>query len=71
MYKRQIEAGPKLVNSFLDAGLCDQFVIYKSNRDLGQNSVPWFENKNALIKKGFKLKARSYIESDVKEVYTI
>ena len=66
-----IEAGPKLVNSFLDAGLCDQFVIYKSNRDLGQNGVPWFENKNALIKKGFKLKARSYIVSDVKEVYTI
>ena len=40
-----VEAGPNLVNAFLDNNLVDEIIIYKSNITLGDEGVSWFENK--------------------------
>ena len=38
-----VEAGPNLVNAFLDNDLVDEIIIYKSNITLGDEGVSWFE----------------------------
>ena len=63
-----IEAGPKLVNAFLDNYLVDEIIIYKSNITLGDEGVSWFENKT-IESLGFDLKSSLKINGDSKETY--
>ena len=64
-----VEAGPKLVNSFLSDGLVDELIIYESPDLLGSNGVNWFEEDNAVENFGFKLESSYKIESDLKKIY--
>ena len=63
-----VEAGPKLVNAFLKNRLCDRLVIYKSQVEIGNDGVNWFENDNVLDKYGFKIKSNYTIGPDIKMV---
>ena len=47
-----VEAGPKLVNSFIKNELCDQLIIYESNKELGDAGVPWFDSPNLIFPPG-------------------
>ena len=64
-----VEAGPKLVNSFLNECLVDKLIIYKSSMELGPNGVSWFREDNAVEKLGFNLESSYKIESDTKKIY--
>ena len=63
-----VEAGPNLVNAFLDNHLVDEIIIYKSNITLGNEGVSWFENKT-IESLGFDLKSSLKINDDSKETY--
>ena len=63
-----VEAGPNLVNAFLDNDLVDVIIIYKSNITLGDEGVSWFENKT-IESLGFDLKSSFKINDDSKETY--
>ena len=63
-----VEAGPNLVNAFLDNYLVDEVIIYKSNIILGDEGVSWFENKT-IESLGFDLKSSLKINGDSKETY--
>ena len=63
-----VEAGPNLVNAFLDNYLVDEIIIYKSNITLGDEGVSWFENKT-IESLGFDLKSSFKINDDSKETY--
>ena len=63
-----VEAGPNLVNAFLDNDLVDEIIIYKSNITLGDEGVSWFENKT-IESLGFDLKSSFKINDDSKETY--
>ena len=63
-----VEAGPNLVNAFLDNYLVDEIIIYKSNIILGDEGVSWFENKT-IESLGFDLKSSLKINGDSKETY--
>ena len=63
-----VEAGPSLVNAFLDNDLVDEIIIYKSNIMLGDEGVSWFENKT-IESFGFDLKSSFKINDDRKETY--
>ena len=64
-----VEAGPKLVNSFLNESLVDKLIIYESSMELGPNGVSWFKEDNAVEKLGFNLESSYKIESDTKKIY--
>ena len=63
-----VEAGPSLVNAFLDNDLVDEIIVYKSNITLGDEGVSWFENKT-IESLGFDLKSSLKINGDSKETY--
>ena len=63
-----VEAGPNLVNAFLDNHLVDEIIIYKSNITLGDEGVSWFENKT-IESLGFDLKSSFKINDDSNETY--
>ena len=63
-----VEAGPNLVNAFLDNHLVDEIIIYKSNITLGDEGVSWFENKT-IESLDFDLKSSLKINDDIKETY--
>ena len=63
-----VEAGPNLVNAFLDNHLVDEIIIYKSNITLGDEGVSWFENKT-IESLDFDLKSSLKINGDSKETY--
>lgn len=64
-----VEAGPKLVNSFLNESLVDKLIIYESSMELGPNGVSWFKEDNAVEKLGFNIESSYKIESDTKKIY--
>jgi diaminohydroxyphosphoribosylaminopyrimidine deaminase/5-amino-6-(5-phosphoribosylamino)uracil reductase len=64
-----VEAGPKLVNSFLDEGLCDELIVYQSPDKLGENGVSWFQNEAIIDKYGLSLKSSYTIDRDKKTVF--
>ena len=64
-----VEAGPKLVNSFLDEGLCDEMIVYQSPDKLGENGVSWFQNEAIIDKYGLSLKSSYTIDRDKKTVF--
>ena len=64
-----VEAGPKLVNSFLNEELCDQLIVYQSPDKLGDDGVSWFENEAMIDKYGLSLKSSYTIDRDKKAVF--
>ena len=64
-----VEAGPKLVQGFLENGLCDQLIVYQSPDKLGENGVSWFEGGRAIDKYGLSLKSSFTIDRDKKSVF--
>ena len=64
-----VEAGPKLVNSFLNEELCDQLIVYQSPDKLGDDGVSWFENEAMIDKYGLRLKSSYTIDRDKKTVF--
>ena len=52
-----VEAGPRLVNSFLKEGLCDEMIIYQSPDQLGEDGVSWSLNDAMIDKYGLSLKS--------------
>jgi len=64
-----VEAGPKLANAFLKTDHVDELIIYKSQKELGENGVSWFEQDSAVENYGFKLESSCKIGSDLKEIY--
>ena len=64
-----VEAGPKLANAFLKSGHVDELIIYKSQKELGENGISWFVQDNAVENYGFKLESSCKIGSDLKEIY--
>jgi len=64
-----VEAGPKLINSFLNEDYVDELIIYESTSKLGPNGVNWFKEDNAVENLGFKLESTYKIESDTKKIF--
>ena len=64
-----VEAGPKLVNAFLDSGKVDEVIIYQSQNNLGLDGVNWFKEDNAVEKLNFKLESSYNIKADTKKIY--
>jgi diaminohydroxyphosphoribosylaminopyrimidine deaminase/5-amino-6-(5-phosphoribosylamino)uracil reductase len=64
-----VEAGPKLVNSFLNEELCDQLIVYQSPDKLGDDGVSWFENEAMIDKCDLSLKSSYTIDRDKKTVF--
>jgi riboflavin biosynthesis pyrimidine reductase len=64
-----IEAGPKLVNAFLDTGLVDEVIEYKSSEPLGEKGVSWLKKNTTIENLGFKLESTCKIKSDIKNIY--
>ena len=64
-----VEAGPKLVRAFLKEDLCEELIEYKSPNNLGDASVPWFEDNEGIDKFNFNLKSSYTIDRDLKYFY--
>ncbi len=63
-----VEAGPKLVNSFLEK-YADELIIYTSTKILGESGVDWFAKDNAIENYNFTLKSSCKIGTDLKQVF--
>jgi diaminohydroxyphosphoribosylaminopyrimidine deaminase/5-amino-6-(5-phosphoribosylamino)uracil reductase len=64
-----VEAGPKLVNSFLKEGIVDELIVYTSAKKLEKRGVHWFQENNAIENYGFKLESSYKIDTDLKEIF--
>ena len=64
-----VEAGPKLVNSFLIEGIVDELIVYTSAKKLEKRGVNWFQENNAIENYGFKLESSYKINTDLKEIF--
>ena len=64
-----VEAGPKLVNSFLKEGIVDELIVYTSAKKLEKRGVNWFQKNNAIENYGFKLESSYKIDTDLKEIF--
>ena len=64
-----VEAGPKLVNSFLKEGIVDELIVYTSRKKLEKRGVNWFQENNAIENYGFKLESSYKIDTDLKEIF--
>jgi diaminohydroxyphosphoribosylaminopyrimidine deaminase/5-amino-6-(5-phosphoribosylamino)uracil reductase len=64
-----VEAGPKLVNSFLEEGIVDELIVYTSAKKLEKRGVNWFQENNAIENYGFKLESSYKIDTDLKEIF--
>ena len=65
-----VEAGPKLVRAFLKEDLCEELIEYKSPNNLGDASVPWFEDNEGIDKFNFNLKSSYTIDRDKKSIFS-
>ena len=64
-----VEAGPKLVESFLKESLCDRFISYQSPNQLGDEGISWSSVLNIIEKNGFNLTSSYTIDRDIKRVF--
>ena len=64
-----VEAGPKLVESFLKDGLCDRLNSYQSPEPLGNEGISWSAVLNIIEKNGFNLTSSYTIDRDIKRVF--
>ena len=64
-----VEAGPSLVNAFLEDGLCEELVVYQSPNPIGAKGVCWFDDGNTIEKFGFKHTSSYTIDRDKKTIF--
>ena len=64
-----VEAGPNLVNAFLNEGIVDELIVYTSTKILGKKGVNWFDGDNTIENYGFKLESSYKINTDTKEIF--
>ena len=64
-----VEAGPKLVESFLKDSLCDCLISYQSPNRLGDKGISWSSVLNIIEKNGFNLTSSYTIDRDIKRVF--
>tara|TARA_B100000674_G_scaffold362723_1_gene305432 strand:- start:235 stop:1230 length:996 start_codon:yes stop_codon:yes gene_type:complete len=64
-----VEAGPKLVESFLKDGLCDRLISYQSPRPHDNQGISWSPVLNIIEKNGFNLTSSYTIDRDIKRVF--
>ena len=64
-----VEAGPKLVQSFLKDGLCDRLISYQSSKPLGNQGISWSPVLKIIEKNGFNLTSSYTIDRDIKRVF--
>ena len=64
-----VEAGPSLVNAFLEDGLCEELVVYQSPNPIGANGVSWFDDGNTIENFGFKHTSSYTIDRDKKTIF--
>ena len=64
-----VEAGPKLVESFLKDDLCDRFISYQSPNRLGDEGISWSSVLNIIEKNRFNLTSSYTIDRDIKRVF--
>ena len=64
-----VEAGPNLVNAFLNEGIVDELIVYTSTKILGEKGVNWFDGNNTIENYGFKLESSYKINTDTKEIF--
>jgi len=64
-----VEAGPSLVNAFLEDGLCEELVVYQSPNPIGTKGVSWFDDGNTIEKFGFKHTSSYTIDRDKKTTF--
>ncbi len=64
-----VEAGPKLVESFLKDGLCDRLISYQSPKPLGNQGISWSPVLKIIEKNGFNLTSSYTIDRDIKRVF--
>ena len=69
-----IEAGPKVITNFLNAGLVDRIVLCRAGKLFGSDAIPFIENQNLQKiehSKNFVLKESFIIKEDVIEFWDI
>ena len=64
-----VEAGPSLVNAFLEDGLCEELVVYQSPNPIGTKGISWFDDGNTIEKFGFKHTSSYTIDRDKKTTF--
>ena len=64
-----VEAGPSLVNAFLEDGLCEELVVYQSPNPIGAKGISWFDDGNTIEKFGFKHTSSYTIDRDKKTTF--
>ena len=64
-----VEAGPKLVESFLKDGLCDRLISYQSPEPLGNKGISWLSVLKIIEKNSFNLTSSYTIDRDIKRVF--
>ena len=65
-----VEAGPDLVNAFLEENLCDELVVYKSPDKLGDKGISWFKDEKGFDNFNFNLKSSYTIDRDKKSIFS-
>ena len=65
-----VEAGPKLVESFLKDGLCDRLISYQSPEPLSNKGISWLSVLKIIEKNSFNLTSSYTIDRDIKRVFT-
>ena len=65
-----VEAGPNLVNAFLEENLCDELVVYKSPDKLGDKGISWFKDEKGFDNFNFNLKSSYTIDRDKKSIFS-
>ncbi len=64
-----VEAGPKLVESFLKDGLCDRLISYQSPKPYGNKGISWLSVLKIIEKNSFNLTSSYTIDRDIKRVF--
>ena len=64
-----VEAGPKLVESFLKDGLCDRLISYQSPEPHGNKGISWLSVLKIIEKNSFNLTSSYTIDRDIKRVF--
>jgi diaminohydroxyphosphoribosylaminopyrimidine deaminase/5-amino-6-(5-phosphoribosylamino)uracil reductase len=72
MHDILLESGPKLISSFIEANLIDEFIIYIAPKILSNTALSFFngdDSKSPFYSDEFELIEESVIKKDKKLIY--
>lgn len=72
MHDILLESGPKLISSFIEANLIDEFIIYIAPKILSNTALPFFngdDSKSPFNSNEFELIEESVIKKDKKQIF--